>query len=233
MSFIGVPLGLRYYDGGDVLEGDILFFEHESNYFVGLVYWDRSTFSFRMNILNKNLNWPIYDDCNRQYKRLGSMYESCVSLPLWKMAGEIEMSNRFLRQVEENTCFPLAVMNACIGYGIEKASFNFELLKRCSKIGECTEFHGCLNERGIVNLIDAELGVVFSQVDFDSVIETGGLITVKEGNYYHAVSVIVKNGRAFLVNMIDLPFVIPFFGKCHVRRNLDDENHRDYSIFIH
>jgi hypothetical protein len=231
MNFAGKPFGLKYHDGSDIIEGDIVGFMSDHDYLVAVMYWNRQSFSFKMAVTNRNFSiWGISDDPAREYYRLGSMYDSSDLLPLWKKAGELEHTYRFLKQGMPSTCFPLAAINACIGAGIEKASFNFDLYRRCVEVGECAKWGGCIDEQAVLNLIDAELGVVFTEVDLDSALETGGVVTIKDAAF-HAVSAVRFNGCAFIVNMTGGPFIRPYITGCLARSDNPD-HHRDYSMLV-
>jgi hypothetical protein len=228
----GKPFGLKYVDGMDVLEGDIVHFDWDVGYqLTGLVFWNAVDFSFKISVLNMKVASPlaISDEFDRKFYKLGSMYDSCDTLVKWKKAGEMEHSRMFLRQTDTWTCFPLAAINACIGAGISKSNFNFLLLRRCVDLGECRKWNGCVDEKAVLNEVSAELNVSFSQVDLQSVLETGGIVTLKDGGF-HAVAAFVADGVTFLVNMCDGPFVRP----CPevLPRSAKTEHHRDYCLFF-
>jgi hypothetical protein len=229
-SFISEPFGLQYVDGSDIKEGDLAWFMEAERVTTILFFYDASSFSFKMKSLNKRIGhaWPLHAGDERSYHPLGSMYDDPALLPLWKMAGSLEGEGIFMFQGETSTCFPLAAMNACIGAGVEKADLNFDLLKRACVLGECRKWGGCIDEQAVLNLIQAELEVSFVLDEYESTIETGGIVTVKEGGF-HAVASVVHEGQSFLVNMMDGPFVRPA-RVTSLGRSENPSHHRDYTL---
>jgi len=235
-DFKKAAFGLLYEDGTDISEGDIAWYHDPDSLIQDVVvyfYWDPLTFSFKAKPTNQrnsgswSLGWHGSQD--RKYRRLGSIYDDPFVLPLWEKAGKIESSSIFIRQSDSSTCFPLAVLNACIGAGAPKAFLNFKLLKRLVEIGECSKWGGCIDEQSVLNAAQSELDVTFVLDEFMSTVETGGVVTVSDGSTFHAVASFVSDGCPFLVNMSGFPFVVPA-KLVTLQRSPDEKHHRDYTI---
>ncbi len=232
-NFTSVDFGMVDVDGFSINEGDVVIWQCDGESVVCQIFWDPSSFAFKLKELNGTD--PMFEVTNirlqGEYLRLGNEFDTPGIVKKWNRLKDFD--NVFLKQGEPNICFPLAALNACAGAGIVRAYKNFNLLNKMIKAGECREWGGCVNERGALNAIQSEVEVEFVQAEMEDVLENGGILTLKEGGF-HACAVIIIDGDSYLVNsnLEEGQFIRPILclSEITMARSDDPEHHRDYLL---
>ena len=230
-NFEGVNFGMVDSGGNTIFEGDVVLWKSDSESVVCKVHWN--PYSFAFSLVELNGTDPTFEVTNirrqGEYTRLGNEEENPGIISAWKKLRGKNFG--FFKQGEPDICFPLAAINACIGAGIEKAILNFKLLDNMIEGGECREWGGCVNERGALNVLQAQFDVEFVVADMEDVLENGGILTTKAGGF-HACAVFVIDDQPYLVNsnIGEGEFVRPLLDVSEIPRSDDPEHHRDYLL---
>jgi hypothetical protein len=235
MDFTGIDFGMIDTGGKTIREGDVVMWRCDGESVVCHVKWNPSSFSFSLTELN---GWdPMCEvtPIRRQgeYIRIGNESEFPGIVKKWRRLNDAEYG--FIRQGEPEICFPIAVINSCVGAGIEKTYTNFNLLNKMIEAGLCRGWGGCNDEQGVLNTIQKSVNVNFVRTErMEDVIENGGVLTLKSGNSFHACAVFLIDDDPYLVNsnIGEGEFVRPLLDKSEICRSEDPENHRDYVIVV-
>lgn len=233
MNFNKVDFGMIDTSGKVIRESDVVSWKSDGESVVCQVRWNPYNFAF--NLIELNGSDPVCEQTaiRRQgsYVRMGSEEDYPGIVDKWlRLKG---MNFGFLKEGEPHICFPLAAINTCIGYGMEKAFLNFRLLDKMVIAGGCREWGGCVNEQAALNAIQKEIDVEFVLADdMDDVLEQGGILSLKTNGGVHACAVFIMDGDPYLVNsnLGEGEFVRPLMSLDEIPRSEDPDYHRDYIL---
>jgi hypothetical protein len=238
-DFNAIEFGLLSTTGEEVVEGDVVLWKNPElgEPRVCLVYWDHAKYAFRLQELDGiDPNYATSYMREGDYAIIGNRYDKGDIHVKWSRIGQdpdFPHRSNFLKQGISSTCFPLAAINACVGAGVKKAFFNFRLYKKMIHIGECEKWGGCIDEQAVLNELQANLNVEFVEADMESVLEVGGILTMKAA-CFHAAAVFVHDGQPYLVNsnIEEGQFIRPLIDIDEIPRSDDPDHHRDYMLVL-
>jgi len=234
-------IGINYDDGKPIREDDIVLWEDEDR---------KESVVCRVSYHNDKCAFMLeeLDGTDREYldTYMRKGHYSFVSIaeeniPLYKAWSRLGVCSplyakrqSFYKQTKPGTCFPIAAINACIGREVLQTMLNFKLLDRMIEVGECEKWRACIDDQLVLNEIQRGTNVQFVQADMESVIEEGGILTVKGRNDLHACAVFIYNKQPYLVNSMigEGKFVRPLMSINEIPRSDNPEHHRDYLLLV-
>jgi len=238
--FKGAVLERRDRNSRRIREGDVVLWhmtDEPDDCVACLVFWSGHKSAFCLQELSsQDAEYEHSFMRDGQYEVLGSSYDNPGLLGMWQALGfRGKIPAGFLPDHPE-WCFPLAVLNACIGAGIPKAS-DPRLLEQLAMVGECPKWGVCIEEEAVLATASEWFRVRFVPASLEDIAEVGGVVTIRLGKSFHAAACFSHGGHAYLVNSYLMPgFYVhplgfmPGSGIDSIPRSDRPEDHRDLML---
>ena len=230
--FTGAVLERQDTSGNFIREGDVVLWttKDSTESVVCQVIWSGHKSAFCLRELNGFDAFCEYSFMrDGEYAILGSGRDNPGLLDSWMALGLRGTAPRGFLPDHAEWCFPLAILNACIGAGINKAQ-DPRLLEQLAMIGECPKWGVCIEEEAVIATASEWFHVRFIPASLEDVSEVGGIVTAKLGEKcFHAAACFMHGGHAYLVNSgLSSFFAVHPMGD--IPRSDRPEDHRDYML---